>query len=63
MWFDRALNFEASGDLSLTPVGMPRVITSRSLDTQRTDGRLMSIREVKISTVLTIRNIINHAIT
>ena len=30
---------------------MPRVITSRSLDTQRIDGRLMSKREVEIDTV------------
>ena len=30
---------------------MPRVVTSRSLDRQTTDSRLMSKREVKIATV------------
>lgn len=51
MWFDRGLDFDADGDLGLTPVSMPRVITSRSLDRQTTDSRLMSKREVKIATV------------
>ena len=50
-WFDRTLDFDASGDLSLSPVAMPRVITSRSLDKQSTDMRVMSKREVKISTL------------
>lgn len=31
-WFDRELNFSFGGTMSLDPVGMPRVITSRSLD-------------------------------
>ena len=51
MWFDRALDFDADGDLGLTPVAMPRVITSRSLDRQTTDIRLMSRRDVKIAAV------------
>ena len=51
MWFDRALDFDADGDLGLTPVAMPRVITSRSLDRQTSDNRLLSKREVKIATV------------
>ena len=51
MWFDRGLDFGADGDLGLTPVSMPRVITSRSLDRQTTDSWLMSKREVKIATV------------
>ena len=50
-WFDRALDLDADGDLGLTPVSMPRVITSRSLDRQTTDSRLMSKREVKIAAV------------
>ena len=50
-WFDRALDFEADGDLGLTPVAMPRVITSRSLDKQSADMQVMSKREVKIATV------------
>ena len=50
-WFDRALDFDAGGDLGLTPVAMPRVITSRSLDKQSADMRVMSKREVKISIV------------
>ena len=50
-WFDRGLDFKAGGDLGLTPVAMPRVITSRSLDKQSADMRVISKREVKISTV------------
>ena len=41
-WFDRALDFDAGGDLGLTSVAMPRVITSRSLDKQTADMRVMS---------------------
>ena len=51
MWFDRGLDF---GDGSLVDAqlgNLPRVVTSRSLDRQTTDGRLMSKREVKIATV------------
>ena len=50
-WFDRALDLDADVDLGLTPVAMPRVVTSRSLDRQTTDSRLISKREVKIATV------------
>jgi hypothetical protein len=50
-WFDRALDFDAAGDLGLTPVAMPRVITSRSLDKQSADMRVMSKCEVKRSIV------------
>ena len=49
--FDRALDFEASGDLGLTPVAMPCVITSRSLDKQRADIPVISKHEVKISII------------
>ena len=51
IWFDRDLNFEAGGDLGLTPVAMPRVVTSRSLDKQNSNMRVMSKREVKITIV------------
>ena len=49
--FDRALDFEAEGASGLTPVAMPRMITSLSLDNQKSDIRVMSKREVKISIV------------
>ena len=32
IWFDRPLDFNAGSDISLGPIGMPRVITSKSLD-------------------------------
>ena len=62
MWFDRALDF-GHGSLVDAQLGnLPRVVTSRSQDTQKTDSRLMSKREVKIfaveiaiSTLLKIR--------
>ena len=51
LWVDRELNFEPSSHLSIDPIGMPRVVTSRSLDRLRTDMRKMSKLEVKISVV------------
>lgn len=33
MWFDRPIDWSIDGELSLSPDGMPRVITSRSLST------------------------------
>ena len=51
MWFDRGLDF-GHGSLVDAQLGnLPRVITSRSLDRQATDSRLMSRREVKIAAV------------
>ena len=51
MWFDRGLDF-GHGSLVDAQLGnLPRVITSRSLDKQTTDSRLMSKREVKIAAV------------
>ena len=51
MWFDRGLDF-GHGSLVDAQLGnLPRVITSRSLDRQTTDSRLMSRREVKIAAV------------
>lgn len=62
MWLDRDCDFTAGGNLSLDPVGMPRVITSRSPDNQR-PGPLMqaqSKRQCKISAVEEeIDNILN----
>jgi len=50
-WFDRGLDF-GHGSLVDTQLGnLPRVVTSRSIDTQTTDSRLMSKREVKIFAV------------
>jgi tetratricopeptide (TPR) repeat protein len=52
-WFDRDLNFGQQGSLSLSPVGMPRVVTSRSLDNQL-NGSLsgkLSKAEVKMAVI------------
>ena len=50
-WFDRGLDF-GHGSLVDAQLGnLPRVVTSRSIDTQTTDSRLMSKREVKIFAV------------
>ena len=50
-WFDRGFDF-GHGSLVDAQLGnLPRVITSRSLDRQTTDSRLMSKREVKIAAV------------
>ena len=51
MWFDRGLDF-GHGSLVDAQLGnLPRVVTSRSQDTQTTDSRLMSKREAKIVAV------------
>ena len=51
MWFDRGLDF-GHGSLVDAQLGnLPRVVTSRSLDRQTSDNRLLSKREVKIATV------------
>ena len=51
MWFDRGLDF-GHGSLVDAQLGnLPRVVTSRSQDTQSTDSRLLSKRAVKIATV------------
>ena len=51
MWFDRALDFEHGSLVDAELGNLPRVVTSRSQDTQNTGSRLMSKREVKISAV------------
>ena len=49
MWFDKGLDF-GHGSLVDPQLGnLPRVATSRSQDTQKTNSRLMSKREVKNS--------------
>ncbi|MDC3196841.1 hypothetical protein OAU36_03815 [Gammaproteobacteria bacterium] len=51
MWFDRGLDF-GHGSLVDAQLGnLPRVVTSRSLDRQSPDSRLLSKREVKIATL------------
>ena len=51
MWFDRGLDF-GHGSLVDAQLGnLPRIITSRSLDNQTSDNRLLSKREVKIAAV------------
>ena len=51
MWFDRGLDFGHGGLVDGQLGNLPRVVTSRSLDRQTTDSRLMSKREVKIAAV------------
>ena len=51
MWFDRVLDFGHGRVVDAQLGNLPRVITSRSLDRQTTDSRLMSKREVKIAAV------------
>ena len=51
MWFDRGLDF-GHGSLVDAQLGnLPRIVTSRSLDNQTSDNRLLSKREVKIAAV------------
>lgn len=52
VWLDRHCDFTAEGTLSLDPIGMPRVITSRSPDNQSSVGsKLRSKRDCKIAAV------------
>ena len=51
IWFDRGLDFGHGSLVDSQHGNLPRVITSRSLDRQTTDSRLMSKREVKIAAV------------
>ena len=51
MWFDRGLDFGHGSLVDASLGNLPRVVTSRSQDTQKTDSRLMSKREVKIAAV------------
>lgn len=52
MWLDRHCDFTDQGTLSLDPIGMPRVITSRSPDNQSSVGSMLrSKRDCKIEAV------------
>ena len=51
MWFDRGLDFGHRSLVDAQLGNLPRVVTSRSQDTQSTDSRLLSKHEVKIATV------------
>ncbi len=52
-WLDRHCDFGAGGNLSLDPAGMPRAITSRSLDNQHigASGDVRRKRGIKIKAV------------
>lgn len=60
-WFDRDLNFGEQGDISLSPTGMPRVITSRSLDNQSSGS--LSGKMTKAQVKMTVINEAIEAIT
>jgi hypothetical protein len=50
-WFDRELNFSADDGLSADVSSLPRLVTSRSHERQRTDGRIFSKQAVKLTVV------------
>ncbi|MDB0019995.1 hypothetical protein N9E07_06625 [Planktomarina temperata] len=50
-WFDRGICFEIGEGLSADIVSLPRLVTSRSIDKQRHDSRIVSKLDVKISVV------------
>ncbi len=51
MWLDRHCDFTVSGNLSLDPIGMPRAITSRSLDNLSEGIKTDSKRQCRIRAV------------
>ena len=51
IWFDREIEFAAGTDIGADLVSLPRVVTSRSNERQRSDVRIMSKREVKLGIV------------
>ena len=51
VWFDRDISFEVGGDLSADINSLPRLVTSRSHEKQRDDGRIVSKRNVKLAVV------------
>jgi hypothetical protein len=51
VWFDRRLDFNAESHLSIDPISIPRVITSRSLDNLSKDSRIFTKKEVKTNIV------------
>jgi len=50
-WLDRELNFSAEDGLSADVSSLPRLVTSRSHERQRTDGRIVSKQAVKLTAV------------
>lgn len=61
-WFDRKLDFSFGGNLSIDPIGIPRVNTSRSLDTQASHPRKLTKNHVKRNIVSSAINHINNPI-
>lgn len=51
VWIDRAVTFDADSIPGLSPASMPRVVTSRSLDKQAGDIRIMSKIDIKMAVV------------
>lgn len=51
IWFDREIEFAAGSDLGADLASLPRVVTSRSNERQRSDVRIVSKREVKLGVV------------
>ena len=52
-WFDRGVDLTPNGDTTLSPQGVPRVVTSRSLDLQHggLNSFISSKKEVKIESL------------
>ena len=59
-WFDRELDFSFNGNLSIDPIGIPRVITSRSLDCQ--SNHFKSSPYPKLTKNQVKQNIVSEAI-
>ena len=53
IWFDREVDLTPNGDTTLSPQGVPRVVTSRSLDLQHggLSSFISSKKEVKIESL------------
>ena len=51
IWFDRDLDFSVGSGISADIASLPRLITSRSIERQRTDFRIVKKIDVKISVV------------
>lgn len=54
IWFDREIDFNFGSDLSIDPIGMPRVITSKSMDNLAKDEGMKRFgwktkKEVRVS--------------
>ena len=51
IWFDRALDFEPGSLIDVSFGNLPRLVTSRSIDKQGDDSRIVKKIDVKISVV------------